>query len=330
MNELGRLTQNEMIKIVRKRRFLVIFLILLILIPLFVYAQMRQTETLQSRLGTTDWRIQLQQQIVDTQNRLSSARIPDEWRDLLKIRMEQQQFYLDHNINPTEPGGPTFAKEFLQQSISLFLPLLIMIIATDLISGEHGDGTIKLLLTRPVLRWKILMSKLLALVLYVSLIVALIIGISYALSGFIFGYGGWTSPILTGFKIVGGELDTSQVHLIPLWQYLIMAGGLSWFVGLVIGVISLMVSVLIRSAAAGMGVMLAAIISGSVLSAMAASWEGAKYLFMLNLELTHYLSGSMPPISGMTLPFSLAVLSIWGVAALIVAFVTFNRQDMLA
>jgi ABC-2 type transport system permease protein len=330
LNELGRLTQNEMIKIVRKRRFLVIFLILLILIPLFVYAQMRQVETLQERLGTTDWRIQLQQQIVDTQNRLSSARIPDEWRELLKIRVEQQQFYLEHNINPTEPGGPTFAKEFLQQSINLFLPLLIMIIATDLISGEHGDGTIKLLLTRPVKRWKILMSKLVALILFVSLIITLIIGLSYVLSGVIFGYGGWTSPILTGFKIVGGQLDTSQVHLIPLWQYLVMAGGFSWFVGLVIGVISLMVSVLIRSAAAGMGVMLAAIISGSVLSAMASSWEGAKYLFMLNLELTNYLSGSMPPISGMTLPFSMAVLSIWGAVALIVAFVTFTRQDMLA
>jgi ABC-2 type transport system permease protein len=330
LNELGRLTQNEMIKIVRKRRFLVIFLILLILIPLFVYAQMRQVETLQERLGTTDWRIQLQQQIVDTQNRLSSARIPDEWRELLKIRVEQQQFYLEHNINPTEPGGPTFAKEFLQQSINLFLPLLIMIIATDLISGEHGDGTIKLLLTRPVKRWKILMSKLVALILFVSLIITLIIGLSYVLSGVIFGYGGWTSPILTGFKIVGGQLDTSQVHLIPLWQYLVMAAGFSWFVGLVIGVISLMVSVLIRSAAAGMGVMLAAIISGSVLSAMASSWEGAKYLFMLNLELTNYLSGSMPPISGMTLPFSMAVLSIWGAVALIVAFVTFTRQDMLA
>jgi ABC-2 type transport system permease protein len=330
LNELVRLTQNETIKIIRKRRFLVIFLILLILIPLFVYAQLRQVETLQERLGTSEWQTILQQQIVDTQNRLSSSRIPEEWRDLLKIRVEQQQFYLEHNINPAAPGAPTFAKEFLEQSISLFLPLLVMIIATDLVSGEHGDGTIKLLLTRPVKRWKILLSKLLALMLFVSLTITSLIAISYVISGVIFGYDGWTSPTLTGFKVTGGQLDTSQVHLIPLWQYLFMAGGFSWFVGMVVGSISLMVSVLVRSAAAGMGIMLAAIISGTVLSAMASSWEGAKYLFILNLELTQYLSGSMPPITGMTLPFSLAVLSVWGAVALAVAFISFTRQDMLA
>lgn len=330
MNEVLRLTQNEIIKIVRKRRFLVVILILLILIPLFVYAQMRQMETLEERLGTTEWRTVLQQQIVDTQNRLASARIPDEWRQWLKIRMEQQQFYLEHDINPMAPGAPTFAKEFLEESVSLFLPLLIMIVATDLVSGEHGEGTIKLLLTRPVKRWRILLSKFLALILFVSLTVASVLAVAYAVSGVVFGYGGWTTPILTGFQIVGSELDTSQVHLLPLWQYMVMSSGFAWFVGVVVGVISLMVSVLVRSTAAGMGIMLAAIIAGTVLSSMAGSWEGAKYLFIVNLELTSYLSGEMPPIPGMTLPFSLIVLSLWGLGALVTAFVSFVRQDMLA
>jgi ABC-2 type transport system permease protein len=330
LNEIIRLTHNETLKIVRKRRFLVVFLILLILIPLFVYAQYRQVETLQERLGTTDWHTIVQQQIVDTQNRLTSARIPEEWRQWLKIRMAQQQYYLEHDINPTAPGAPTFAKEFIENSITLFLPLLVMIIATDLISGEHGEGTIKLLLTRPVKRWKILLSKLIALMLFVSLIITSIIVISYVISGIIFGYEGWTAPTLMGFHIIGGQLDTSQVHLAPLWQYLLMAGGFAWFVAVVIGIISLMVSVLVRSTAAGMGIMLAAIISGTILNSMASSWEGAKYLFIVNLELTNYLSGQLPPISGMTLPFSLAVLSVWGGAALVVAFVSFIRQDILA
>lgn len=330
MNEILRLTHNETLKIVRKRRFLVVFFILLILIPLFVYAQYKQVQTLQERLGTKDWHTIVQQQIVDTQNRLSSARLPDEWRQWLKIQMEQQQYYLEHNINPTSPGAPTFAKEFVQRSISLFLPLLVMIVATDLISGEHGDGTIKVLLTRPVKRWSVLLSKLIALLLFVSLIITFIIILAYLISAPIFGLAGWSTPTLTGFQVVAGQLDTSQVHLIPLWQYLLMAGGFAWFVAMIVGVISLMVSVLVRSTAAGMGIMLAAIISGSILSAMASSWEGAKYLFIVNLELTNYLSGELPPIQGMTLPFSLAVLSIWGGAALIIAFVTFMRQDILA
>jgi len=330
LSELIRLIQNEMIKIVRKKRFLVIFLILTILIPIFVYAQMRQTETLQERMGDADWQTVFQQQIVDSQNRLSSSQIPEEWKKVLRINIEQNQFYLDHNINPTNPGGPTFAKEFLENSISLFLPLLIMIVATDLISGEHGEGTIKLLLTRPVKRWKILLSKLLSLLLFVSLIVAALIIIAYIISGTIFGYSGWDAPILTGFNIVNDQLDTSHVQLIPLWQFIMMSGGFAWFVGIIIGIISLMVSVLVRSSVAGMGIMLASLISGTVLTAMASSWEGSKYLYVTNLELIKYLTGDLPPVTGMTLPFSLMILSVWGIVALIVAFVTFNRQDMLA
>lgn len=319
-----------MIKIVRKRRFMVIFLILLILIPIFVYAQIRQAETQQERMGTTDWRTVLQQQIVDSQNRLSSSRIPEEWQQMLKVRIEQQQFYLEHNINPTNPGAPTFTKEFLTNSIALFLPLLIMIVATDLISGEHGEGTIKLLLTRPIKRWKILFSKLLSLILFVSLIVTSVIAISYLISGIFMSFSGWDYPTLTGFNILNGHLDTSHVQLIPLWKYTMMVGGFAWFVGLIIGFISLMISVLVRSSVAGMGIMLAALISGTVLSAMASSWEGSKYLFVTNLELTDYLAGKLPPVDGMTLPFSITVLSIWGILALIVAFYSFNKQDMLA
>ena len=89
-----------------------------------------------------------------------------------------------------------------------------------------------------------------------------------------------------------------------------------------------MLSVLIRSTAAGMGVMLAALISGSILSSMVSSWESAKYLFMVNLNLTGYLSGVAPPIEGMTLLFSITVLTIWWLIALFVSFLVFTRQDV--
>jgi len=46
--------------------------------------------------------------------------------------------------------------------------------------------------------------------------------------------------------------------------------------------------------------------------------------------LTDYLSGSLPPIKGMTLPFSLAVLGVWGLAALIVAYAVFTKRDVVS
>lgn len=325
---LAKLVQNEMMKLLAKKRLLVIALIIGVLVVLFTYAQYKTTQTQREKLGTSDWRTILQQQIIDTQNRLGSSRLSAEWKKQLQITLQQQQYYLDHDINPTEPGAPTFIRIFLENSIDLFLPLMVMVIASDLVSSEYSQGSIKLLLTRPIRRWRVLMSKYITLLLAVSLIVAIAVILSYLISGVVFGYKGWQTPILTGFTVNNDGLNTAGVRLIDLWQYLLMDAGLVWFVALVVGTLSFMLSVLIRSTAAGMGVMLAALISGAILSNMVSSWHSAKYLFMVNLRLTDYLKGSPPPIEGMTLSFSMVVLFVWWAAALVVAFAVFTKKDV--
>ncbi|MCM3123053.1 MULTISPECIES: ABC transporter permease [unclassified Mesobacillus] len=322
------LVRNEMLKIVRKKRILIVAGIIAVLVALFTYSQYREIERRLERFGDVDWRTTLQQQIIDTQNRITSSGISDEWKSELLLRIQQQQYYLDKNVNPMEPGAPSFARMFAEHSINLFLPLMIMVVAADIVSSERTAGTVKLLLTRPVKRWKILMSKYIALILSVSIIVVLFGVLSYLISGLIFGYQGWSASVITGFSVEGNELNTNAVQMIPQWQYLLMEFSLVWFVALIVGTITFMLSVLIRNTPAGMGVMLAALISGAILSNMVSSWESAKYLFMINLNLTGYLSGQAPPIEGMSLGFSLVVLAVWGLAALIVSFGVFIRQDI--
>lgn len=325
---MGKLIYNEMLKLVKSKRIFVITIIIGIMISMFTYAQFREMENVKKRIGDTDWKVTLQQSIIDMQNRIGSSGISEEWRSQLKVRIDQSQYYLDHNINPQEPGAPTFLRVFLDNSIQLLLPLMVMIVSADLVSSEKSLGTIKLLLTRPIKRWKILMSKYLTLILTISIILFIFGLFSYLISGLFFGYAGWSAPVLTGFTVEAGELNTANVHLVPQWQYLIMVFGLGWFVSLVVGTLSFMISVLIRSTAAGMGVMLAFLISGTIISSIASSWESAKYLFMVNLRLTDYLQGNIPPIEGMSLPFSLTVLAVWGIAGLIISFVAFTKRDI--
>lgn len=170
---MSKLIQNEMMKLIAKKRLVVIAIIIGVLVALFTYAQYKQVQTQQEKLGTKDWRTILQKQIVDTTNRLSSTGMSDEWRRELQIMVKQEQYYLDHNINPNAPGAPTFVRVFLENSIGLFIPLMVMVIASDLVSSEYSLGTVKLLLTRPVKRWKILLSKYITLILAVSLIIAI-------------------------------------------------------------------------------------------------------------------------------------------------------------
>jgi len=325
---LSNLIQNEMMKLLAKKRLLIIGVIVAVLIILFTYAQYKQAEEQREKLGTDDWRTAVQQQIIDIQNRLSSSRMLDEWREQLQVTVKQQQYYLDHNINPSEPGAATFTRMFIENASSLFIPLLVMIVASDLVSSESSQGTIKLLLTRPVLRWKILMSKYITLLLSISIIVAMTGVLAYALSGVVFGYHGWNAPIITGFTVEAGNVDTSGVRLISQWQLLLMDFGLVWYIAVVVGTLAFMLSVLIRSTPAGMGIMLAALISGAILNNMVSSWESAKYFFMVNLQLTNYLSGVAPPIEGMTLLSSVLILFVWWLAALIVSFIVFIRKDV--
>ncbi|SFX09137.1 ABC-2 type transport system permease protein [Thermoactinomyces sp. DSM 45891] len=324
------LVYNEMLKMVRKKRLWVILGILVILIPIFTYAQAQTLERAAKQIGTSDWKVVLKQQIIDQQNRLTSSRLPEEWKAFIKLNIQQQEYYLKNDINPTAPGAPTFMRKFVEESVSLFLPLLVVIIAADLVSSEHSSGTIKLLLTRPVRRWKVLLSKYISLLFATSFIVLSTAILSYLLSGVIFGYGGWDLPVLSGFQEKNGALLTEFVHLIPQWKYLLMAYGLSWLACITVATVSFMVSVLVRSTASGMGIMLAAVISGNLLMQLSPTWGAIKYFAFTQLRLTDYLSGRPILIEGMTLPLSIGVLGAWSVVALIIAFVTFSRRDVLA
>ncbi|TYP79171.1 ABC transporter permease [Paenibacillus methanolicus] len=321
------LVYNEMVKITGKRRLLVVALIIAILITLFTYAQAQQAADNRERFGDVDWRIALEQRIAGWEARLASGGFRGDDGEL-ELRIAQQRYYLDQDVNPAEPGAPTFVRGFVENGISLLLPLMMMIVAADLVSSEHGAGTIKVLLTRSVRRWRILLSKYLALLLSVSFIITLFGLLAAVISGFVFGYQGWDAPVLTGFSTTGGELDTSGVRIAPQWQFILMELGLAWFVSVVVATITFMLSVLVRTTAAVMGIMLACLIAGTILRTMVSSWETAKYLFMVNLELIDYLEDAAPPIEGMSLGFSMLVLLVWGVIALIVSFVSFTRRDV--
>ncbi|QHW34438.1 ABC transporter permease [Paenibacillus rhizovicinus] len=327
MDRLLPLIQNETLKIWKKKRFFVIIAVLMILIPIFTYAQMKISQT--NKQHFKDWRNQLVQQINEYQNMLSSDRIPDEWKRSRRIAVQQLQYYLDHNVNPNSPDGVTFTRSFMSNAVTLFFPLLVLSIASDLVSGERTAGTIKMLLTRPVRRWKILLSKLVALTLYVSLTVVVSAVLCYLISGAVFGYEGWNIPVFTGFVIQGSSIESSLVHAVPQWLYLMMEAGLIWVSSMTVALMALMVSVLVRSTAASIVTMMAAVISGTILSSMSSSWHSAKFIFSVNLQLTDYLAGSPPPITGMTLGFSLFVLALWAVGSLAVSFSVFTKQDIM-
>jgi len=324
------LIANEVNKMLRKRRFQVVLLILCALIAVFSYAEKQAATAVMHQLGTSDWHARLQQEISSEANFLNSPFASSAEKAGIQATISEGQYELAHNINPYAPGAASFMKTFMDEGITLLIPMFVMVIASDMVSSEFSSGTVKMLLTRGVSRGKVLASKLVALFLLVAMLLGAAAVASYAISGLFFGYQGWDLPVLMGFHTTStGYVDIGHVFTIPQWQYLLMTFGLGFFVCLSIASLSFMVSTLVQSTASSMGIMMAALIAGTLLSALATSWTAAKYLPVVNLQLSGYLNGSPPPISGMTFAFSVEDLTVWSIAAIVVSFVVFVRRDVM-
>jgi ABC-2 type transport system permease protein len=320
------LVENEVLKLLKRRRFRVALLILIALNGLIVFATVQSRD----RRPRRDWRIEAQERVARMQNWERSRRLPPTQLRWVKYEIARVQYHLDRNVDPEAISGPLFARGFSSASSYLLFPLLAILFAADIVSSEFAQGTIKLLLTRPVGRARVLSSKFAALVVAITLTITLGGVVAYLFGGLAFGYRGWGAPVLAGFRLIGDVFDPESVRSLPLWKDTLLSFGLAWYSALAVGAIAFLTSVVLRSTAAAMGTMLAALIAGTILPRVAPTWEAQRYLFVTNLPLPDYYSGSPAPITGMTVPFSVAVLAVWAVAAALVAYAVFLRRDVLA
>lgn len=329
------LIQNEVIKLLLKKKMILITLLLIIFIGLFSYGEkyaydinIERLESISSE-SEFDWQGISQQQLEDLYDRLESPYISENGIKSVEIEIEQLKYFIDNDINPVTPSAAKFTVEFIEQGIIMFIPLLIVILAADIVSGEFTTKTIKVLLTRAVPRWKILFSKFVAIIMMTSIFMLVVAILSLIISYLFFGRWGFSEPVATGFSSLNGVLNTNNVILVSRFEYILLTYSLAWFVSVVIATITLMVSVLVKNSASVIGVLMAILIGGQFLQFFLSEWDLVKYFFVTNLNLTRYLTGSYQQIEGMSLNFSIIVLGVWMIVSAILSFVIFSRKDVL-
>ncbi len=333
MPVMASLVENECLKILRRKRFRIVLVVLAALLCLVVFAQNRQQQNQRRDHPERDWRQQVEKRASDLERQASQRRIPENWKRWMRYESGRLRYYLSRNLDPNSLTGPAFTRGFAGVGSVLLIPLLIAVFGADLVSSEFAEGTITLLLTRPVARWKVLLSKVVAMMLFTTLTLLAAFFLAWGISGVAFGWSGWAAPMLTGFRLgpgAAGGFDLSNMRSLPLWQDTFAAWGLAWFSALAVGSITLLLSVVFRSAAAAMGTMMATLVGGTILSRVASDWDGAKWFFVTNLPLPDFYAGMPTPFEGMTLAFSVWVLLAWAAASLAVAFLLFTRRDVTA
>ena len=318
------LIRNETLKLIRRRRVTVVFVILAAVLSVFTYGQYRVMQHARRR----NWRVETQQRIASMQNQLRRGQINESWARSMRAEINRLQFYVDHDIDPMARTSPMFVRRFANVAGVLLLPLLIAVLGADIVSAENAEGTDKLLLTRPVRRWKILTSKLITLAMFSTITLMTGAVLAYAISACALPRRGWDAPMFTGFQIAGESVNLDNVRQLPLWRDAMIAYGLEWFALLTVAAIAIMLSVLFRSSAAAIGTMLASLIAGTILRILSPEWTTAKYLFVSALPLADFYSGEPPPYEGMTMFFCIGLLTIWAIGALVVAYARFTQRDV--
>jgi ABC-2 type transport system permease protein len=318
------LIQNETLKILRRRRFMIVISILIAIMSVVSYSQYRTLKASRN----ANWRADLQERVARMENALRRGRINESWARSMRYEIRRLQFYLDRDINPEQPTSPLVVRTFANAAGFLLLPLLIGVLGSDIVSAENAEGTDKLLLTRPIRRWKILTSKLLTLWMFATITLLSGAIISFVLTAPFIPPRGWDAPMFNGFQLTSDRLKVDAIRELPLWKDALIAYGLEWYALVTVAAIALLLSVIFKSSAASIGTMLASLIGGTILTRISPDWTAGKYLFVSALPLADYYSGQAPPYEGMTMTFCIVLLAGWAVAALAAAFVIFVRKDV--
>jgi ABC-2 type transport system permease protein len=333
------LCENEMLKLIRRRRPQLVLLVLTIFLAISVWAQLRTLENNRRNEGLGDataerddsaWRAQVERRIAEAERRARQRRIFVAWTRMQQFEAARLRYHLERNINPNQQTGPLYSRAFAVLASTLLLPLLVTVLGADLVSSETSRGTIKMLLTRPVARWRVLASKYVVMIAFTSLLVAAAAILSWLIAGFGFGWRGFSAPVLTGFRFGPGGVDLGNVRAAPLWLDALATWGLTWLGSVVVGVLATTCSVLFRSTAAAMGSFIAVLAGGTLLGQLASDWELARWLFVTNLPLAQFYSGVPPPVTGMTLAHSVVVLLAWAAASAGLGLWLFSRRDVVA
>lgn len=200
------------------------------------------------------------------------------------------------------------------------MPFLSTIVASEIFSREYSDGTFRMYLTRPVSRSKVLISKLLIVCFYTILLMFFFVFYTLLVSYLFLGPG----DLAVFHK---GLLFLSEDDII--WRFF-LAYIISTTVMLTTSFLCLMLSTMSKNSVTPIIITISVVFIGSIISFIPLQlFESVNpYLFTGYLDL--FLSSFHDPVPWNTIFISFGVCLFWSLFFLIIAFIIFNRKEILS
>ncbi|MFJ7728701.1 ABC transporter permease [Neobacillus sp. NPDC097160] len=313
------LIYNEWVKICKQKSTL----LMIALLALIVMAAGGLTKYMESKAGPAagDWKQALQAENTSLKQNMEGAEIvAPSLREYTNKQIAINEYRIKHDVAPAKEST---VWTFMNDSADLisFAGLFVIIIAAGIVAHEFSWGTIKILLVKPFNRWKILLSKYIAVNLFFLLMLAVVFVIAGA----------------TGFVLFGTGVAANNVHLAfvngavveqNLFLYLVKTYALNSLSVYLLVAMAFMISAVFRnsSLAIGLSVFLL-LMGGTITNLLASKFDWAKYSLFANTNLMQYYDG-MPLVEGMTIGFSITMILIYFAIFHLLAFGIFTKRDI--
>lgn len=306
-----KLIKNEWVKLwAKKSTWIMIGILILSLIILLIGVKAANSSS-----DTNDWKEEQQAYISTLQDEIDNDELDEIGISYNQEEIKLAQYSIDHNINTTTSNT---SHTFMSYSnlLMIFTSLFSIIVAAGIVSFEFSTGTIKMLLTRPINRWKILLSKLLTTFLFSILLTGVLYGLSYLLSVIFFSESG------KELKIEGGQVIEYGSQLDSLKEYAFNAPDIIMSV-----LFAFMLGSLFRSSSLAIGLTLFLTFASATFVGLLSQYSFIKYFWfsVTDLSSTHDGTSIIPDL---TVSFSIVIMSIYALAFIVASFLVFQKRDI--
>lgn len=266
-----------------------------------------------------DWQTQLIKETEMHKENLAQPQIPAAAKQEMEKQIAINEYRLEYDIPPMNNTSLWGFVQAMVTGLFSLISVFTIVVGAGSVAQEFSSGTIKMLLIRPYRRWKILLSKYMATLLFAAGMMVLLFVAAFIVGGISFGFSGLEQPYLA--YIDGQILERSMITQV-LIDY-----GFSCVSLLLLSTMAFMISTVFRSGSLAIGLGIFLLFMGSTLVTLLSKYSWVKYILFANLNLRMYFDG-VPLVEGMTLGFSAVVLAVYFLAFHIIAYLFFIKRDV--
>ncbi|MDT8715699.1 ABC transporter permease subunit [Clostridium sp. 19966] len=240
----------------------------------------------------------------------------------LKKQIAEDEYAINNNIAPESKTSIwTMVTKFDSNAgYGRVIALFLIIACSALVAGEFSEGTMKMMISRPYSRSKIITGKLIATLLYGVVLLLITFLLNFIMLGIFFGFNGLGAKemLWTTSKIIymPGILSTLIVFALDFLQVIMFV------------ILAFAISTLARSRSIATGFSLFMLLFGSgIIQLLAVYFSWGKYLPFASTDFSGLVTQGST-IYDIGLGFSIVSFLIYTIVMAIIGYIGFRKRDI--